>query len=432
MEDKNYNQSIEFFVLRSFVMYNDQFFNYDLAAENFELLPSQKVFNHLESNLRKGLPVSIASIKSILNDENLFNELFNCDIPNLNLSNAVKSLRDLSDKRYIRGLVLQENKNLSDGSKNAQEIKDALVEGLDAVKNFRVEQKTLSVKDSLISTFEKKNVETIYTGFPMLDKITTGFEEGSFVVLAAGTGMGKSAMATSIAVNVAKAKKGVAIFSFEMNHEQVTRRMIANMASVNLTKLKYDNLTSQHEQESFVRASKELSELPIFINDDANLTLKLLRSEIKRLVKKEKVKLIIIDYVQLIKHHAKNGNVERVTEITNALKAMAMEFKIVIMGLSQLSRSVHSRENKKPVLSDLRDSGSIEQDANAVIFVFRPEYYLFNDKPNEDDSAQARKWQDEMNRLKGLAYVTVAKNRDGGLGEVTFNFDKEFTRFVEL
>ncbi len=438
MLDNNYNQEVEFYILRAFIMYNHEYFNYEITADNFGLLASQKLFQYIESNLKNGLPVTVVGVKSFLKEEkgkvndNIFNELLNCDTPNLNLHNAVKLLRDLSDKRYIRGLVLQENKNLSDGSKNAQEIKESLVGGLEEVKDFRFEDKTVSIKDSLVATFQEREVETIYTGFKQLDKITTGFEEGSFVVLAAGTGMGKSALATTIAVNVAKQNKNVALFSLEMNHEQITRRIVANLASINLTKLKYNNLTSQNEHEAFTKAVKEIAELPIKINDDGFLTLKKLRSEVKRLVKKDKTKLVIIDYIQLVKHNSKNGNVERVTEITNTLKAIAMEFKIVIIGLSQLSRAVHARENKTPMLSDLRDSGSIEQDANAVLFVFRPEYYMNMEKPQDDNSAKYREWRDTMQRLNGLAYVTVAKNRDGGLGEVTFNFDKEFTRFVEL
>ena len=441
-EDNNANHELELYILCAFIMSNDKFFEYDIEARDFGFDATAAIFQFISSRLNYGLSIDLNNVKTFLaekykeiNSNDYIKEILTVGNQSLTkaltLQKAIKSLQDLSDKRKLRGLVAEQHKNIADGSKNAQEIKESILEGLDEIKDFKHGSKTVDIKQSLISTFEKKDVETVYTGFKRLDEVTTGFEEGSFVVLAAGTGMGKSALAANILFNVAEQEKSVALFSLEMNHEQITRRIAASVASINLTKLKYDNLTSQYEQEAFTKAVDKISKLPIKINDDGFLTLVKLRHEIKTFVKKNNTKLVIIDYIQLIKHDCRGNEVQKITEITNYLKALAMEFKIVIVGLSQLSRGVSARDNKRPTLADLRSSGSIEQDANCVIFVFRPEYYLNNEKPSDINSSSFREWQESMQKLKGVAYVNVAKNRDGGLGEVKFRFDGEFVRFIE-
>jgi len=438
-EIENADYELELYVLYAITKYNEKLFDCDLSSECFAFDLTAGIFSFLENKITYGLPVNKSDVKNFIEKEfkeissdNFLQSLEVAGLRLINLQKAVKSLRDLGDKRMIKGLILEQQKNLSSGLKNAQEIKDIILEGLEDVKNFRNQSKSIDMEQALVEAFKERK-ETIKTGFNNLDEITTGFQKGSFNVLAGASSMGKSAMAMNIIVNLAKQDKPVALFSFEMSAAQVTQRMVASLASLNLTKLKNDNLTSQHEQESYTRTVDIVRKLPIVTNTDSMLSLQGLREEIKYLIKKKKIEVVVIDYLQLIKHNVKSSNeVQRITDITNFLKALAMELDIVIIGLSQLSRGVHSRDNKKPVLSDLRSSGSIEQDADCVIFMFRPEYYLNNEKPHDTNSQQYKDWLSEMNRLKGRAYAIVAKNRDGKLGDAKLYCDGEFTRFVEV
>jgi replicative DNA helicase len=258
--------------------------------------------------------------------------------------------------------------------------------------------------------------------------------------------MGKSSLAMNIAIRVARGFKfriddekedreqkssGVLMVCLEASDEQFSRRIIANIGSLYLNKLRMNKLSNHTEFESFQKAVHIADTLPIEIKDKGGLTLNELRYEIKRFVSKGG-KLVIIDYIQLIRHKTKGGRTEDITEITNTLKAMALEFKIVIIGLSQLSRAVENREDKRPMLSDLRESGSLEQDADVVIFTFRPVYYLKDEKEKYENKNQLNIWQSEMERLKNVAYAIIAKVREGEPGDAKLHFVGEFQRFTEV
>lgn len=436
---ENIDGDLELYVLYFLSQHNDCLFNYALEAEDFAYQSHKKIFSFLESNIKNKLPtnshVMQAFFKEMHEEGELpsdFRKIFFSAFSLLTFAESVQTLRNLRYKREIKDIFNLESKNLSRASKNAQEIKESTIEQLEQIKDLSSENRTVDLKTSLLSAFNSGKMNMIYTGYEELDQITSGFEEGAFIVLAARPAMGKSALAVNIALNLAKKGKPVLIFSLEMNHEQISRRIIACLGSIHLTKLKHGNLTSQWEAEAFDKAIKEAKDLPIKINDEGSMTLTKLRYEIKKFINKTKGKLVIVDYIQLIKHNVKGGSVERITEITNTLKAIAMDLKIVILGLSQLSRAVEQREDKRPQLSDLRESGSIEQDANIVMFVLRPEYYMEQQKPNDSDVSSLRQWNEEMNRLRGLAYVIVAKNRDGKTGDAKLKFDGEFSRFTEI
>lgn len=440
----NHNLEAEQAVLAAIIQNNDYFTAFELEESDFLQLDHQKIFKHIAKSLAANLSVNPISLRP-------FFETLSCGKEYLSIllqhSSSIfakehaKHLRELSIKRQLATIGAELRENACDEAKNAQEIKDGLLTRVEEL-NIRKKKETISLKDAIRKTFDKKEITPIYyTGYKELDDITGGFEAGDLIILAGRPSMGKSAMATSIAIRMAKGRKEekgkpelkpfpafpVLFLSLEMNTDQVSRRIIANLGSLNVTKLKYNNLTSQHEFEAFQRAVIEGDSLPIYLNDYGDLNLQNLKYEIKKYVNKG-VKIVIIDYIQLIKHPAKSP-VEKITEITNALKAYAMDFNVVIIGLSQLNRAVEQREDKRPQLSDLRDSGSIEQDANSVIFAFRPEYYLERERP--EDPRKISEWENQMRRLKRLAYAIVAKNRDGRCGDAKLTFDGEFARFSD-
>jgi replicative DNA helicase len=425
----NHNLEAEQAVLAAIIQNNDYFAALELEENDFLQLDHQKIFKHIAKSLTANLSVNPISLRP-------FFETLSCGKEYLSIllqhSSSIfakehaKHLRELSVKRQLATIGAELKENACDEAKNAQEIKDALLTRVEEL-NIKQKKETISLKDAIRKTFDKKEIAPIYyTGYKELDDITGGFEAGDLVILAGRPSMGKSAMALNIAMKMVK-KNPVLFISLEMSVEQVSRRIIANLGSLNVTKLKYNNLTSQHEVEAFQRSVNEADNLPIYLNDFGELTLNRLKYEIKKYAMKG-VKLVVIDYIQLINHHARSP-VERVTAISNALKAYAMELGVIILGLSQLSRAVEARDDKRPQLSDLRESGSIEQDANSVIFTFRPEYYLEREKP--EDPRKISEWENQMQRLKGLAYAIVAKNRDGRCGEAKLRFDGEFARFSD-
>lgn len=427
-----YNQEAEQALLGAIINHNDLIAHLSIEELDFAFISHQKIFVHIAGNLRAGLPANLINLKDFFStlDEgkDYLNTLSLSVSATLLPSETHKILRDLRNKRKLEEIALELKEMSSDATKNSQEIKDFVSESLEELNLTASAKKTLTLSQAVRRSFKSRGSKIIYSGYPSLDQITGGFEDGDLIILAGRPGMGKSALGVSIALKLAKENIGVLIISLEMSQEQVARRIIANLGSLNVAKLKYNSLSSQAEVEFFQKAVERADELPIFLNDEGSITLAKIKYEIKKHVKKG-VRLVMIDYIQLIKHQTRGGMTEKITEISNALKAMAMEFGVVILGLSQLNRALESREDKRPQLSDLRDSGAIEQDANMVIFAFRPEYYLERQKP--EDPARLSEWQKEMERLRGLAFAIVSKNRDGQCGEARLRFDGEFARFTE-
>lgn len=429
----NENHQAEMSMLGWIIKHNDLVDSLQIEEQDFIYLDHQKIFNHLKATIQAGHSANQLSLTSFFQTlevgaEYLKEILFNT-LTILNAKETLQILRELRYKRDLEAVANEIRENALNPSKNSQEIKDIGIERLEAIE---INNKTDKFSDlfTISKEYFAKDCPEIYKiGLENLDEITGGFEKGDLIILGGRPSMGKSALATSMALLMAKKDIAVLIFSLEMNDEQVSRRIIANIGSLNLTKLKYKNLTSQYEVEAFQKAINESKKLPIDIIDNINALTKI-RSTIKKFIKKKKTKVVIIDYIQLIKVSGNKSLVEKVTEISSTLKSIALELKIVIIGLSQLSRAVESREDKRPQLSDLRESGSIEQDANMVIFTFRPEYYLERQKP--EDQAKIKDWEREMERLKGVAFAIVAKNRDGRCGEAKLHFDGEFGRFTEI
>jgi replicative DNA helicase len=218
-----------------------------------------------------------------------------------------------------------------------------------------------------------------------------------------------------------------------MSSDQLAARILSMECSINATKFRTGQL-SEHEWEAIATRSAEVSKMPFFIDDTPALTISAIRTRARRMVRKNNLSLLIVDYLQLIRgvNSRSENRVQEVSEITQGLKAIAKEFNIPVMALSQLSRAVESRTDKRPQLSDLRESGSIEQDADVVAFIFRESYYKERERPPEDNVAEFQKWKSDMQQISHKAEVIIAKQRNGPVGSVELFFDGEFTRFSNL
>jgi replicative DNA helicase len=286
------------------------------------------------------------------------------------------------------------------------------------------------------------------TSLTDLDTKMGGLQPSDLIILAGRPGMGKTALATNIAYNVARAWRGdvradghietvnggiVGFFSLEMSAEQLATRIIAEQTEIPSSTIRRGGI-QESDFEKIKDVAIELQHLPFFIDETGGLTVAQLAARARRLKRQKGLDLLVIDYIQLLQgstRRALEGRVHEVTEITTSLKALAKELNVPVLALSQLSRQVENRDDKRPQLSDLRESGSIEQDADVVMFVFREEYYLSNKEP-KPGSDEHTKWQVEMAAVHGKAEIIIGKQRHGPTGTVSLQFDAAVTRFDNL
>jgi replicative DNA helicase len=286
------------------------------------------------------------------------------------------------------------------------------------------------------------------TGLKDLDSKMGGLQSSDLIIVAGRPGMGKTALATNIAYNVAHNYRGevqpdgsmltvnggiVGFFSLEMSAEQLATRIISERTEVPSSTIRRGAI-SEGDFEKIKDISIELQNLPFYVDETGGLSIAQLAARARRLKRQRGLDLLVIDYIQLLQGSQKRSSesrVQEVTEITTGLKALAKELNVPIMALSQLSRQVESRDDKRPQLSDLRESGSIEQDADVVLFVFREEYYLANKEPRPG-SEEHLKWQTDMAMVHGKAELIIGKQRHGPTGTVQVQFDAHVTRFGDL
>ncbi len=286
----------------------------------------------------------------------------------------------------------------------------------------------------------------ISTGLVDLDKKLGGLHPSDLLILAGRPSMGKTSLATNIAFNIAKAhRRGalpdggegavdggvVGFFSLEMSAEQLAARILSEAAEVPSEQIRRGDMT-EAEFRRFVEAAKALEACPLYIDDTPALPIAQVAARARRLKRTQGLDVLIVDYLQLLRGSSKENRVQEVSEITQGLKAIAKELNIPVIALSQLSRQVENREDKRPQLSDLRESGSIEQDADVVMFVFREEYYREREKPGDHDLDGMAKWQAVMEQVHGRAEVIIGKQRHGPIGTVELAFEGRFTRFSNL
>ncbi|MCR6498769.1 replicative DNA helicase [Shinella sp. CPCC 101442] len=288
----------------------------------------------------------------------------------------------------------------------------------------------------------------ISTGIHSLDGRMGGLQRSDLIVLAGRPGMGKTSLATNIAYNIAasyepeiqadgsyKAKNGgvVGFYSLEMSSEQLATRIISEQTEVSSSKIRRGDI-SEADFEKLVACSQMMQKVPLYIDQTGGISIAQLSARARRLKRQRGLDCLVVDYIQLMTGSGKSSDnrVQEITQITTGLKALGKELNVPIIALSQLSRQVESREDKRPQLSDLRESGSIEQDADVVLFVFREEYYVKNMEPRDEFDPKYEEWKMKFEAVKGTADVIIAKQRHGPTGTVKLAFQSEFTRFTDL
>src|SRR3954451_14831683 len=286
------------------------------------------------------------------------------------------------------------------------------------------------------------------TGLADMDRMMGGLQHSDLVILAGRPGMGKTALATNVAYNIAKAWRGevrpdgrtesvnggiVGFFSLEMSAPQLANRIISEQTNIPSYRIRRGEIDPS-DFDRIAQMAREMETIPLYIDETGGLSIAQLAARARRLKRQRGLDMLVIDYIQLLQgssHRAQQGRVQEVTEITTGLKTLAKELNVPILALSQLSRQVESRDDKRPQLSDLRESGSIEQDADIVLFVFREEYYLKNKEPRMG-TEEHFKWQAEMEAVHGKAEVIIGKQRHGPTGTVPLHFKADVTRFADL
>lgn len=341
-------------------------------------------------------------------------------------ANVEHYCRIVEEKSVLRKLINVSTRLARMGYEGEEEITTLLDRAEQMI--FELTQKAASsgfvaLKNVLMTTFEqieflhqnKGNITGVATGFTALDKLTSGFNSSDLIIVAARPAMGKTAFCLNIAQYASvKKKQPVAVFSLEMGKEQLVTRMLCAEAMVDQQKVRTGNL-DENDWQKLTRAAGPLSQAPLYIDDSAGVNVMEMRAKCRRLKSEHGLAMIVIDYLQLMQGSRRTENRQQeISEISRSLKNLARELEVPIIALSQLSRAVESRQDKKPMMSDLRESGSLEQDADMVMFIYRDEYY----NPDTD--------------RPGRSDIIIAKQRNGPVGSVELGFLKEFTKFVNL
>lgn len=346
---------------------------------------------------------------------------------------------DIVSKKYYMRCIIELSGDMESmvndiGDRSIDDILNVLEQKITAIRQGQESDGLVSIGKSLFSEFhpyvsdminaESNDIAGLSTGFSDLDNIISGLRKSDMIIVAARPGMGKSAFAFNIAVNVAKKEalnrkkaKKVAIFSLEMSRLQIVTRIMSSQAGVSNTKLNNGQINDD-DIEKIIDAFEDVKYYPISINEKAGMTVPEMKASLKNT---DNLGLVIIDYIQLIESANRYGNrVNEISEITRQIKIMAKDLNVPVIALSQLSRSVEKRDDKRPIMSDLRDSGSIEQDADVIMFLYREEYYS-SEKDDKDDS-----------NIQSTAQCIVAKNRHGQTGTVNLAWVGEYTQFRSL
>lgn len=425
-----------------------------LSPGHFYLPIHQKIFEVIIKMYEKGMVASPITIYQYITKEFVDHDvdikaylikLVSNSMTIINIESLAKEVHDAAIRREIIEVC---NTTASNAYEQTVELSSLdLVEQLESElfhitssKDTRDNMLSLNVSISnalaKIESIRKGevNINGASTGFPELDSILGGgLQDSDLIILAARPSMGKTALALNIAINAAesldKHKKSVCFFSMEMSSDQIATRTLSMESNIEASRIRNANISP----EEFIKLSTavpKIGNLPFLIDDTAVLSISALRTKVRRLKRQHDLGLVVVDYLQLM-HGSKNYDSQRVLEIgeiSKGLKAIAKEMNIPVIALSQLSRAVESRQDKKPLLSDLRESGSIEQDADVVMFIYRPEYYLAPQMPI-GDAEKFIQWQVEMDAVKNKAEIIIAKHRNGATGMVTLHFDNTTTKF---
>ena len=426
-----------------------------ISENNFYDPLHQKIYSAINNLIYKGMLANPITLKSYFE-----NEKDDLNIPEylIKITKFATSSRQSIEyskiiyDMYVRRELIKISENIIDNAK----MSDLNISGQSIIENSEKILYDLAEKGSVSSSLIKfddavkqtidmassayKNEEGIVgvpTGLRDLDDRLGGLHKSDLIIIAGRPSMGKTALATNIAFHAAKkiqesGRKGaIAFFSLEMSSEQLSTRILAEQSRIKSNDIRRGKI-SEEQFEQFIETSKDISELPLYIDETPAISVAALSNRARRIKRLYGLDMLVIDYIQLMRASSavKEGRVQEISEITQGLKALAKELTIPVLALSQLSRAVEQRDDKKPLLSDLRESGSIEQDADVVMFVYRESYYLKAKEPRPATVEHAE-WQAKMNEVSHLAELIIGKQRHGPTGNVMLEFEEMFTKFKD-
>jgi replicative DNA helicase len=414
----------------------------------------QKIFAAIESLIYKGMLANPITLKNYFENEkddlNIPEYLVKITKFSTSSRQAIEYSKIIYDM-YVRRELIKISENTIDTAKQ----KDLNVSGQNIIENSERLLFDLAEKGSFSSSLIKfdeamkltiemasnayKNDEGIVgvpTGLRDLDDTLGGLHESDLIIIAGRPSMGKTALATNIAFNAAQRlqasgkKSSIAFFSLEMSSEQLSTRILAEQSRIKSNDIRRGRI-SDEQFDKFIETSKNISELPLYIDETPAISIAAISNRARRIKRLHGLDMLVVDYIQLMRAtNTKDGRVQEISEITQGLKAIAKELAIPVLALSQLSRQVEQRDNHKPQLSDLRESGSIEQDADVVMFVFREAYYLERKEPRPATVEHAE-WQAKMNEITSLAEIIIGKHRHGPTRSIMLEFEAMFTKFKD-
>ena len=418
-----------------------------------------KIFETIENLINKGLLANPITLKNHFENNEGLKELggqeyiikitkFSTSVKQaIDYANIVQEMHVRRELIKISEFVSHEASNDVESPSSGEEIIISAEKSLfDLAERGHFNQSFMKFESALKQTIEMarsayqndEGIVGVPTGLTDLDSRLGGMHKQDLIIIAGRPSMGKTALATNIAFHAAKniEKKGskstVAFFSLEMSSEQLSTRILSEQARIRSNDIRRGKV-SEKEFEQFIETSKNIFELPLYIDETPAITIAAISNRSRRIKRLFGLELIVVDYIQLMRSSGKKeyNRVQEISEITQGLKALAKELDVPVLALSQLSRQVEQRDNKKPQLSDLRESGSIEQDADVVMFIYREAYYLENKEPTLG-SIEHAEWQQKMDEISRLAEIMISKQRHGPTGNVRVEFEAMYTKFKDL
>jgi len=444
-------------VIGSILVSNEIFdeINILITSKNFYDPMHQKIFNAMEKLIYSGMLANPITLKNYFEKEkdeiNVPDYLVKITKFSTSSRQAIEYSKLIYDL-FVKRELIKISENVIDTAK----LNDLDNDGKSIIETYEKSLFDLAEKGSFSSSLIKfdeamkmtiemasnayKNDEGIVgvpSGLTDLDDRLGGLHNSDLVIIAGRPSMGKTALATNIAFNAAKKiqddgrKSTIAFFSLEMSSEQLSTRILAEQSRIKSNDIRRGRI-SEEQFDKFIETSKNIAELPLYIDETPAISIAALSNRARRIKRLYGLDMVVVDYIQLMRAaNFKEGRVQEISEITQGLKALAKELSVPVLALSQLSRAVEQRDDKKPQLADLRESGSIEQDADVVMFVYREAYYLERKEPRPA-TVEYAEWQSKMNEISNLAEIIIGKQRHGPTGNVMVEFEAMFTKFKDI
>ena len=429
-----------------------------LKAEKFFDPVHKKIFKVIETLNNKGMIANPITLKNYFENLNELDEVGGAEylVKLTRFSSSSKQATDYAKivhENFVKRELLEISNVISEDSldinldKSSENIiEDAEKSLFDLAERGNFSQSFLQFNQAIDQTISMaksaiksdQGIVGVPSGLTALDEKLGGLHKSDLVIIAGRPSMGKTALATNIAYHAAKnifeknEKSSVAFFSLEMSSEQLSTRILSEQSRIQSNDIRRGR-ASEEQLNRFIETSRNIYDLPLYIDETPAITISTMSNRARRIKRLFGLSLIVVDYIQLMKTNVKKyeGRVQELSEITQGLKALAKELSVPVLALSQLSRAVEQRDDKIPQLSDLRESGSIEQDADVVMFVYREQYYLEKKEPKQG-SIEHAEWQSKMNDIYGLADIIIGKQRHGPTGNVQVEFEGQYTKFKDL